>query len=95
MSKYGNVPTQIDGHVFHSKLEARRYQELKALQVGGLISELELQPRFNIEINGVHICRYFADFRYYDNERKETVVEDAKGMRTEVYKLKARLMKAI
>ena len=35
-------------------------------------------------------CRYIADFVYSDEGF--TVVEDAKGMRTDVYKIKKKLM---
>ena len=35
-AKFGNIPTRIDGHLFHSKKEAHRYLELKAMQGGGL-----------------------------------------------------------
>ena len=93
-TKYGNVPTNVGGKVFASKLEARRYRELLLLERGGMIQELETQPVFDLVVNGEKICRYVADFQYYDTERKMRVVEDAKGVRTETYKLKRRLMKA-
>lgn len=35
---------------------------------------------------------YVADFTYFDKEKGVPVVEDVKGMRTAVYKLKKRLM---
>lgn len=35
-------------------------------------------------------CSYIADFVYYENGKP--VVEDAKGFRTEVYKIKRKLM---
>ena len=37
-------------------------------------------------------CSYIADFVYTDNRTGETIVEDAKGMKTEVYKIKKKLM---
>ncbi len=37
-------------------------------------------------------CDYIADFVYTDGSTGETVVEDAKGMKTEVYKIKRKLM---
>lgn len=36
-------------------------------------------------------CAYIADFVYY-NKDGEKIVEDAKGMKTEVYKIKKKLM---
>ena len=35
---------------------------------------------------------YYADFVYFDEETKETVVEDAKGVRTPEYVIKRKLM---
>lgn len=35
---------------------------------------------------------YYADFVYRDNMTEETVVEDAKGVKTEAYKIKKKLM---
>lgn len=37
-------------------------------------------------------CSYIADFVYYDNATKKTVVEDAKGVRTKDYIIKRKLM---
>jgi hypothetical protein len=71
------------------------------IQLSGLIFVLELlgsQVRFRLDINDEHICDYIADF-CYEELRKDglwwSVVEDVKGMKTEVYKLKRRLMLAV
>ena len=37
-------------------------------------------------------CSYVADFVYIDTETGEKIIEDAKGFRTEVYKIKKKLM---
>lgn len=37
-------------------------------------------------------CSYIADYVYTDAWTGETVVEDTKGMKTEVYKIKRKLM---
>ena len=92
--KYNNRKTSIDGRTFDSKLEAARYVELKRLQEGGIISGLQCQVPFALEINGNLICKYVCDFRYVDIDGR-TVTEDAKGMRTREYTLKKKLMKAI
>lgn len=92
MSKYRSIPTAVDGITFASRAEARRYGHLKLLQQAGAISGLELQPRFPLIVNGVKVCTYVADFRYVD--RKRTIVEDVKGCRTQVYRLKRALMLA-
>lgn len=46
--KMGNKPTQIDGIKFASLLEAKRYSELRLLVSAGRISDLKLQPRFQV-----------------------------------------------
>lgn len=45
-SKYGAVKTEIDGIVFDSKHEAKRYQELWLLEQAGEITNLRLQVPF-------------------------------------------------
>jgi hypothetical protein len=92
-SKYHNVKTVVDGITFHSKKEAARYQELKLLEKAGEITGLELQPRFAIDIKGVHICDYIGDFLYTENGKP--VLEDCKGFKTPSYRLKKKLVKAI
>ena len=95
--KYRNRKTSIDGRTFDSKLEAARYVELKRLQEGGIISGLQCQVPFALEINGNLICKYVADFVYLDVDKKR-VVEDVKCGPTASrndYRIKKKLMKAI
>lgn len=99
MNKYYARKTEIDGIVFDSKHEAERYCELKLLARAGEIRELMLQYPFELipaqkDEHGKTIERpicYIADFVYFDRDGN-LVVEDAKGMKTEVYKLKKKLM---
>lgn len=91
--KYRNQPTTVHGRRFASKLEARRYGELRMLQMAHEIDGLECQPRFSLDVNGQHICDYVADFSYIENGA--LVVEDAKGVLTPDCKIKLALMKAI
>lgn len=93
MNKYSAVKTEIDGVVFASKKEARRYQELKLLQKAKKIHMLELQPKFPIVINKVKVCTYIADFEYMENGFR--IIEDVKGMKTPVYRLKKKLVQAV
>lgn len=58
----------------------------------GEIEDLELQVVYKMEVNGMLVCKYLADFRYRQNG--EVVVEDVKGVSTPVYLLKKKLMKA-
>lgn len=43
-NKYHNVKTKVGNITFDSKLEAKRYTELKLLEKNGLIKDLVLQP---------------------------------------------------
>lgn len=97
-----NRKTVLDGRVFDSKREANRYAELILMQRAGEISELTLQPRYPIEIGGVPVrydsgrqLVYVADFEYLDNRTNEVVLEDAKGVKTQAYRIKRALMKAM
>lgn len=92
-SKYGARAIEVDGVCFDSMAEAKRWFDLQTLERNGLISDLKRQVRFDLAVNGVNLGFYKADFTYTENGR--AVVEDVKGMRTPVYALKAKLMKAI
>ena len=92
-SKYGAVKTEVDGITFASKHEASRYQVLWLLEQSGEITNLRLQVPFELipkSKYGMPI-RYIADFVYNDGNGC-LIVEDAKGVKTPVYKLKRRLM---
>ena len=96
-SKYGANKTIYDGIKFDSQREANRYAELKLLEKAGRIENLqlqviyELQPAFEFLGNKIRAINYVADFVYFDKRTNETVVEDVKGMKTPVYKLKKKL----
>ena len=92
-NKYRAQPVVIDGIRFASKREGTRYMELKLLEKAGQIKNLELQPRYDLIVNGVNCGFYKGDFRYFEGGKR--VVEDVKGVRTPVYSLKAKLVKAL
>ncbi len=93
VSKYRAIRTEIDGIVFASKKEAARYAELKMLERSGYITQLVLQPKFPLLSNGQKIGSYIADFAYITKDSKQ-VIEDVKGMKTPVYRLKFKLFHA-
>lgn len=98
LGKYNAKGRHVDGHWFASGAEADRYELLKEMVEDGKISRLELQPTYPIQIDGHPICTYRADFRYFKHEPNGAVqaiiVEDVKGMRTEIYMLKKKLVEA-
>ena len=95
MNKYRNKKVQVDMYVFDSIAESRRYKELKLLERAGKIQNLELQPHFLIQEafkkNGKTFRKieYIADFKYIENGK--IIVEDVKGIQTDVFKLKHKL----
>jgi hypothetical protein len=78
-----------------------RYSQLKLYEKGGLIKDLRLQVPYELipklVINGKteRAIKYVADFVYIDTVNSKEIVEDCKGMRLDVYKIKYRLMKQI
>jgi hypothetical protein len=100
--RYQSKNCEIDGYHFDSQGEARRYQELvlmyRAGQISNLIAE-KMELRYPIEINGVKIGYYEADFRYWDNEKQQEVIEDYKSEYTakndKVSKLKRDIVGAL
>ena len=95
MTKYHAKRTEIDGIKFASKKEANRYQELKLMEKAGAIHDLQMQVPFPLIKKSSYgrEIKYYADFVYYEGDRM--IVEDTKGFRTDVYKLKKRLMAEI
>ena len=101
--KYGARKTELDGMVFDSNHEARRYAYLKTLERAGEISGLERQVKYILVPaqageDGKIVERaviYVADFVYRDAHSGEKVVEDAKGMRTRDYIIKRKLMRYV
>lgn len=93
-NKYNAIRTEVDGIVFHSQAEARHYSRLKLLEKAGAIGTLELQPRYDLHVNGVKVGFYKADFRFRDMDTGEEVVVDVKGVKTPVYNLKKKMLKA-
>lgn len=93
--KYHSKTVTVEGIKFDSKKEAKRYAELKLLERAGEIENLELQPEYELQPkfrkDGVtyRAIKYRADFRYKDHGK--VVVEDVKGFKTDVYKLKKKL----
>lgn len=98
MNKFHNKKTEYNGILFDSKKEAMRYAILLSLEQLGEIRNLRRQVRYKL-IEGKRWSNgkkhkdtvYVADFVYLLHGKE--IVEDVKGMRTPVYKLKRELMK--
>ena len=103
-NKYHAKKVVVDGLTFDSQKEANRWQQLKLMQQAGLIKNLERQVPYPlakvidgtdyvVRTQGGGCMRYYADFRYYDVGRKKEVVEDVKGVDTDVSAIKRAIVK--
>lgn len=92
--KYGAKRTIIDGQSFASKAEAAHFCTLRLLERAGHIHSLQLQTRFYLKVNGLLICKYVADFVYYDTRDGKRHIIDVKGYSTALYVIKKKLMLA-
>ena len=98
INKFKAEKTTIDDITFDSKLEARYYKHLKLLEKAGEISNLqrqipfELQPAYTDNAGKkIRPIKYVADFVFTRGDEK--VVVDVKGVQTNEFKLKWKLMK--
>lgn len=94
-SKYHAKKTTVDGITFDSRREAYRYLILKNMEEDGAIEDLRRQVRYELtpafDVDGKHYrpVYYIADFVYVEDGKE--VIEDVKGMKTDTYRLKAKL----
>ena len=97
--KYKSKKTIVNGIEFPSRKEAKRYEILRQMEKNGEIQDLRLQVPFTLIqpfcLNGrkYRKTEYIADFVYIQNGKQ--VVEDTKGFKTDIYKLKKKLMASI
>lgn len=99
-SKYKNKKIIIDGIEFDSIKEGNRYRVLKDDERLGKIKNLRLQVPYLLtpkkaktkDHPAVRAMHYKADFVYIDTSTGLEVVEDSKGMRTQDYINKSKMM---
>lgn len=92
-------PTVVDGYRFDSTGEAKRYCDLRMLERGGEIRNLEVHPALHMTINGRKLGRGWLtlDFKY---EREEEagwwpVYEDFKAVDSRESKFRRQVAEAI
>lgn len=79
------------------KKNGKYYKQLKLMERQGLIKDIKLQVKFELQPkykkNGktIRAINYIADFTYFDVNKGKTIIVDTKGYRTEVYKLKKKI----
>ena len=107
-SKYRAKKIKVDGMVFDSKKEYRRWRELQLLEKSGVISDLQRQVKFILipaqrepetigKRGGIIKGKVIEkECSYYADfvylENGEKVIEDTKGIRTADYIIKRKLM---
>ena len=83
-SKYKAKKTIVDGIKFDSQKEGNHYLELKLLEKQGLIKDLriqvrfELQPKYKKNNKTIRAINYIADFTYFDVNKGKTIIVDTK-----------------
>ena len=88
---------RADGLTFPTQHEAKVYDGLRVRErIGEIVAgSIRLQVRYRLEVNGEHVCDYIADFVCRETAAPDVeVVMDAKGVRTDVFKIKKALMRA-
>ena len=98
-NKYHSSKCIFEGETFDSKKELNRWLELRLMERAGEIYDLARQVPFELipvqrgdEGKVVErAVKYLADFTYR-TKKGEFVVEDTKGVKTDVYILKRKLM---
>ena len=96
--KYNAHKVTENGYTFDSGAEARRYRELKLMQGANQISCLVVHPMYALLPAFTHIggkerpVDYIADFRYWDEAIGAYIVEDVKGVQTDIFKLKRKIL---
>lgn len=95
-SKYHNTITEYDGIKFDSIKEKNRYVGLKQLEDLGIIKDLklqvkfELQPSYKYQDKTIRAINYYADFTYIQDGK--LIVEDTKGFKTKEYLIKKKIL---
>lgn len=87
-----------DGAIsFQSKAEAGRFIELAIEEKSGAIRNFKRQVRYPLFVEGVNLGTYIVDFDYerLDGGKWVHIVEDVKGVRTDIYVMKAKTFQAL
>lgn len=96
-TKYNNVKSEAKGEHFDSKHEMKSITDLRYLIESGEadFEDLRRQIPFHFFVNGVKICTYVADAVVTVKDTGKQRVFEPKGMKTETYRIKQKLMQAL
>lgn len=88
--KFKAKPCEDGGIKFASKKERKRYRELKILQNTGEVLFFLRQVPFHLEAGVKYVCDYLV---FWTNG--EVTIEDVKGIKTDMYIVKKKMVEAI
>lgn len=88
--KFRAIPTEVDGIKFASKKESRDYLNLKLQQSAGVVLFFLRQVPFHLPGGVKYVCDFLVF--YADGS---TRVLDSKGMLTQTFKAKRRMVEAL
>jgi hypothetical protein len=93
MNKYGAKKSTYNGYNYDSKFESQVAQDLDLRLRAGDIKEVQRQVKIPLDAYGKHITNYFIDFMITRSDGTHEYIE-AKGMETDVWKLKWKMFEA-
>jgi hypothetical protein len=94
-NKFNAKRVTVNGRTYDSEAEARYCEGLILREKAGEIGGLEFQRRFQVlGPKGELVCTYKADAAFWDHTEDRFRVVDVKGVETDVFKLKKKMMRA-
>ena len=88
--KFRAKPTECDDIKFSSQKEAKRYKLLKLLQEKGEVLFFLRQVPFHLTADIKYVCDFVV---FWANG--EITIEDVKGFKTDIYKLKKKQVESL
>lgn len=86
--KYGAIEVEKKGEKFASKLESKLHDYLLEQEARGEIRDIKTQVRVKLTLAEIV---YIPDFSYVDCKTGATCYAEAKGVETDVWRIKRRL----
>ena len=93
-NKYNAKKTPYNGRLYDSKMECNYAIKLDWRKKAGEIIEIIPQYKISLDVEGVHICNYFIDFKITLADGAVEYIE-VKGCRTAAFNIKLKLAKAL
>jgi len=86
----------LDGHAFKNEGEYRRYRGLRELFKEGQIDKLEVNPEYNLIIDGKLITTYTPTFSFFNKlKNQQQVVQVIGKSANQTLELKIRLFEVL